>query len=409
MRAFHSGGDNVRQAIAVHIADGHLPTESRVGVGALRDEIHAALSAREFEPIHHRAGVPLRRLLVMRPVGFAGDDVLEPVAIDVVQAGRVQFAKDNAVFVLAAGAAHDEVFFKRDAAALGFHLLEPRKAKLVRGEAGDDVVVAVAVHVVGEHLRAAACGEGKLARPPRLLVGGRLLEPAALVDDVSPPIAIHVTHTQAVPKPLRGDRAGHRVECPFAKRVFPVDRHVTKLPAPGTNQFRPSVADEIAQRRRLVAHPVKNLVPLPMPRLALRVFKHQRRRAGETNPQHIPPAIAVKIVNKGEKIVRVTIAVLQFRGINLVLRLETRPFVPVRPRDHIRPAVARHVAQPRPFAIILRGERLALERMQRVLGGCDGDRGNQEQGESVHAVSVNEGSVMGKFHLARLSRQGFYG
>ncbi|MDP6680006.1 MAG: hypothetical protein QGG72_14055, partial [Verrucomicrobiota bacterium] len=87
---------------------------------------------------------------------------------------------------------------------------------------------------------------------------------------------------------------------PFVKRVFPVDCHVTKLPAPGTNQFRPSVADEIGQRRRLVAHPVKNLVPLPMPLFALRVFKYQRRRPGETNPQHISPAIAVKIVNEGE-------------------------------------------------------------------------------------------------------------
>ena len=57
---------------------------------------------------------------------------------------------------------------------------------------------------------------------------------------------------------------------------------------------------------------------------------------------------------------------------------------------------------------MLRGERLALERMQRVLGGCDVHRANQEQRESEHAVSVNEGSVMGKCQLTRFSRHGFY-
>ena len=73
------------------------------------------------------------------------------------------------------------MFFERDAVPLCLHLLEPCQAKLMRGEACDYVVVAIAVHVVRKHLRAAARGERKLARLPRLLARRRLLKPAVLV------------------------------------------------------------------------------------------------------------------------------------------------------------------------------------------------------------------------------------
>ena len=60
-------------------------------------------------------------------------------------------------------------------------LLVPGEAEVVGGQAGDDVVVAVAVHVVGVHL-GAAVGVGELGlveRPGGVLgVGLRLLEPA---------------------------------------------------------------------------------------------------------------------------------------------------------------------------------------------------------------------------------------
>ena len=42
----------------------------------------------------------MRALLVVRPVGLAGDDVLQPVAVDVGQVDRVQLAEHQAVAIL---------------------------------------------------------------------------------------------------------------------------------------------------------------------------------------------------------------------------------------------------------------------------------------------------------------------
>ena len=235
----------------------------------------------------------------------------------------------------------------------------------MRGEAGDDVVVAITVHVVGEHLRAAAWGEYKLVSLPRLLVRGRLRKPTVLVNDVEPPIAIHIPHAQAVAKLLRSHRAGHRVERPFLERVFPIHRHVAELAALGADQFRPRVAHKIGQGRRLIAHPVKNLMPCPVTLRTPGIHVHVTGCAWEPDAEKIIPPVTVEVVNEPEKIVRVPIAILRLGRVNLVLRFKLRPRVPVWPRDNIRLAVMRHIAKPRALAVILSGKRQALKGMEK--------------------------------------------
>ena len=67
---------------------------------------------------------------------------------------RVQLAEDQAVAVLLGLAAHDRVLAEDDLVAVA-ELLVPGQAELVRRQAGDHVVVAVAIDVVGVHLGAA--------------------------------------------------------------------------------------------------------------------------------------------------------------------------------------------------------------------------------------------------------------
>ena len=61
----------------------------------------------------------------------------------------------------------NDVLAERDLVALAV-LLVPREAEAVRGEAGDDVVQAVAVDVVGVHLRAAVAHRLRVEPPDRI-------------------------------------------------------------------------------------------------------------------------------------------------------------------------------------------------------------------------------------------------
>ena len=82
-------------------------------------------------------------------------------------------------------------------------------AELV-GRAAEDVGLAVAVEVVGEHVGAGVAEVGRVERPR--LVGrlgvGRLLPPAAGADHVEPAVAVDVADAEAV---READRAGDRL------------------------------------------------------------------------------------------------------------------------------------------------------------------------------------------------------
>ena len=91
---------------------------------------------------------------------------------------------------------------KRDLVSVT-NLFVPGQTVVMRVEAGDDIVVAVTVHVVGEHIRTARPREFdgmKLPDPPQR---NWLLIPAVADDHVRATIAVDVTYAQAVPESLR--------------------------------------------------------------------------------------------------------------------------------------------------------------------------------------------------------------
>ena len=100
------------------------------------------------------------------------------------------------------GRAGDQVLLPADHAAV-VRLLKPRQAVAVRGERGDDVGLAVAIHIVAVHLRAAAA-EHRLVKGPRriALERFRLLPPAARFQDVHLAVAIDIAVADAVGEAL---------------------------------------------------------------------------------------------------------------------------------------------------------------------------------------------------------------
>src|ERR1017187_2864583 len=108
----------------------------------------------------------------------------------------------DAVTVLRSVFVEDDVLAEGDVAILA-HLLIPGEPIAVAVDAGDDIVQAVAVDVIDEHLRGSG-REGERMLDPDGIVGqrSRLFPPGVLLDDVNPAIAVDVAGTDAVGVPL---------------------------------------------------------------------------------------------------------------------------------------------------------------------------------------------------------------
>ena len=144
-------------------------------------------------------------------------------------------------------------------------LLVPRQAEPVRGEAGDDVVEAVAVHVVGVHLRAAGAQRLLVKRPDRIARERRgLFPPAVLLQQVGAAVAVHVAHAHAVREVAVFVVRRNRMERPRLRRIAPIRRGVAVLAFGDADQLRLAVAGEVGERRRLVVGLLEDLVPHPM-------------------------------------------------------------------------------------------------------------------------------------------------
>ena len=141
----------------------------------------------------------------------------------------MRLAEDHAVAILGRLVPHDQPHAE---GWLGIgvraDLLVPGEAEVVCGQACDDVVVTVAVHVVGVHFSAAVgVGErGGVERPGDFerFVGG-LFEPAVGRDDVHAAVAADVAGTQAVAEAVGRCLIGNLVKWPGFKRPLPVDRY----------------------------------------------------------------------------------------------------------------------------------------------------------------------------------------
>src|SRR5687768_5654614 len=111
-------------------------------------------------------------------------------------------------------------------------LLVPDQTKLVRLQAGDDIIVAVAVNVVSEHVRSAESRERVgMKLPLRVAVERfRLLIPAILHQDVEPLVAVHVADTQSMTKRLGRGWLGNSVKRPRLQRILPINCGISPIP-----------------------------------------------------------------------------------------------------------------------------------------------------------------------------------
>ena len=113
-----------------------------------------------FEPVKDgsRIAVGIARAAV-GPETLAGHDVFEAVAVHVDEINGMGLRENHAVLVRLRSffsrlLVQDDMFFESNLTVLA-DLLEPSQAVAVRSETCDHVVFAVAIHVVGEHVRAA--------------------------------------------------------------------------------------------------------------------------------------------------------------------------------------------------------------------------------------------------------------
>ena len=316
----------------------------------------------------------------------------------------MELREGDAEAVLAGFLVHEDVGLELRAAG-GVALLElliPGEAVAVRRERGDDVVQPVAVHIVGEHLRAARREEGLVELPHRVANERRgLLEPAAATEQVHAPVAVHIADAEAVGEfaPLAVLADGR--EDPLRCDVLPVGFGVAEVALVVADNLRLPVAIKVRERRRLVVHLVEDLMPRPVLLLALRVEVEKRGRAGQAVGEHVIPAIAVEVVDEREEVVpRVGILAahraleageLHVRavllrlgrargGVKLMALREGRPFPPVRPGDGVGLPVLVEVAEDGALGPVVLVELLLLERgEQEVSGG--GGHGDSESGE----------------------------
>src|SRR5438309_1219946 len=82
-------------------------------------------------------------------------------------------------------------------AAVAWALLVPPDAVIVC-RAADHVRLAVAVHVVGEHIGASVAEVCRMESPGLAVIRGRLLPPATRTQHIEPAVAAQVAHAKTV-------------------------------------------------------------------------------------------------------------------------------------------------------------------------------------------------------------------
>src|SRR5262245_942660 len=158
-------------SVAVRIRHADLTAHAGVVVNEMGHPIGTSIFAsHELEPVQDG-----RRFWIgitgwaMRPKAFAGDDILESIAVQIHEFDRVQLGKSDTVTVFIRFLIHENVALKlgMTLCVLFAELLVPGQPITVRRNAGDYIVQTVAVDIVSVHLRAAAGTERR--RMPRPL------------------------------------------------------------------------------------------------------------------------------------------------------------------------------------------------------------------------------------------------
>ena len=211
--AFFISYDDIDLAIAVKIASGDLSAHSGIVIDEIGDEFSAAvLVPGRPEPIKDGGIVRAGVAAVVGEVALTGDDILNAVAIDIDTVHSMGLGETNAVGISYGLIRHHDMLFKGDGSVF-LDLFIPSHSPGVGIEGGNDVVIAIAIDIVGEHLGSSLLwGEGKRMKfPGRLAVPVfRLLPPAAFFENIGKLVAINVAGTEAMnehlnPAILRGD------------------------------------------------------------------------------------------------------------------------------------------------------------------------------------------------------------
>ena len=179
---FFVADDDVWFVVAIEIAGGDLASDAGVVVDQVRDEFDGSIfMAGGAEPVDHGGVVRAWVSAVVGVESFAGDDVLDAVAIDIDAGHGVGLAEADSVGVSLGFVGHDAVLFKTDFSIL-FDLFIPRESVAVSVEGGDEIVIAIAIDVIGEHLGSSFFGgEGEGVKGPvGLLIPVRGLLPPAV-------------------------------------------------------------------------------------------------------------------------------------------------------------------------------------------------------------------------------------
>ena len=274
------------------------------------------------------------------------------------------------------------------------HLLKPSQTKVVSGEAGDNVAVAISIHIVSEHFGATVRVRKRLRVSLPRFAGSQLrglLKPTLGVDDIQLAISVNVANSEPMTKLFIGDLGGDCYKLPWLKRSRPVDRSVAKETIAGTHKFWPIIAHELHELRGLVGHPIKDLVFLPQ-FVRIRcpwILIDKRGSARETNGKDILESVAIEIVNPGEEMIGVSLTVLGLGQIDLVLDPEVWPLIPMRSIDKIDFPVVVQVTGCRPFGVVDIADLLGTKRVEDSFL-----TGDQTKAEANHSENTNRQSEL---------------
>ena len=358
--------DDVQRAIAVEVRHLHADTHAGVVVDQMRHKLHAVRRLHVAKPVDHRLLKCRRIVAAMRHPTLSRDEVIATVTVDVGQFHAMRLAETDAVRILDRTVV-DHVVPRKPA---GLGLLKPRDAVAVRVERGDQIVVAITVHIIDQNLRAptpirhhgpTVLLPGTVAR----LLG--LLIPHHPFDDVQPAIPIDIPHTHAVTEGLRRlPFRRHRMPHPRLGRIL-TGRVITVLRVTGSDEFRQSTRNQIDHRGCLVAQLIGDHMHRPVGLQLVRTRIHIKPNRLARKPKHhnVVQAVAGDVVDVAEEVVRVHQRRKRLTLRKALLRREVRARKPKRPVGDVWLGVAVDVANGRALSVEVRHQPFRIPSLRR--------------------------------------------
>jgi hypothetical protein len=246
----------------------------------------------------------------------------------------------------------------------------------VSSQGGENILGAIAIEVVGEHLGTAADAGRKAVLSPQAVAG--VLPPVPGLQQVQPAVAVHIANAKTVGESGHLAIVGHRDERPFLRGFVPVGSKPAKAAARAANKLGFAVAGDVGEHRRFVVDHLSHEVHRPGG-----VVMHTRIQvqpcllAGESKHQDVIFPVGVEIVNIGEEVIRVPLDAEGLGRVERLLLLEGRSLPPEWPGDDVRLAVAIDVADCGSLGVKFRMQLLALPG---DLGFRLQDKGQEEGG-----------------------------